>query len=156
MPDGLTLRATGLLVALAFGLTFAVQALLGGGSPAAKPAAKQRGAVFIADAPGAAPDLRLPAAVPALREPRQPRKRKAHIRKHARKPAPAVRKIAAAPTYTPAPAPTANPRYTPTPRYIPPPPQPQPRPKPVTPRSTPAPPSTPTSGEFDTSGEPEP
>jgi hypothetical protein len=147
MPDGLTLRATGLSVALAFGLTFAVQALLGGGSPAAKPAAKQRGAAFIADAPGAAPDLRLPAAVPALREPRQPRK-------HARKPAPVVRKIAAAPTYTPAPAPTANPRYTPTPRYIPP--QPQPKPKPVTPRSTPAPPSTPTSGEFDTSGEPEP
>ena len=63
MSDGLSLRTTVLLVALAFGLTFAVQALLGGGSSAATPAAaKQSASKVVADAPGAAPDLRLAAA----------------------------------------------------------------------------------------------
>ena len=149
MPHSLTLRTTALLVTLAFGLTFALQALLGGGSPAARPAAKQSAAGFMADAPGAAPDLRLVAAnvVPALREPRHPRKPKVHHRKRA------VRRVVRAPRVTPAPM-TAAPRATPTPtaapRYIPPAPR-HVTPKPA-PKATPAP-TEPPSGEFDTSGE---
>jgi hypothetical protein len=153
MPDGLSLRTTVLLVALAFGLTFAVQALLGGGSSAAKPAAKQRVSGFVADAPGATPDLRLVAAgtVPALRDPRKP---EVHKRKPARKKKRAVRKVVkAAPKFTPAPVMRAPVRPTPTaaPRYIPPAPRRStPAPKPAAPKPTPTPPS----GDFDTSGEP--
>jgi hypothetical protein len=148
MPDGLSLRTTALLVALAFGLTFAGQALLGGGSSAAKPPAKRIAAASVADAQGAAPNLRLVAAasVPALREPRQPRKRKVHELK------PAVRdQVSAAPEFTPTPVtPAASVSPTPTaaPRYIP------PAPPHVTPAPKPTARPTPSSGEFDTSGEP--
>jgi hypothetical protein len=152
MPDGLSLRVTALLVALAFGLTFAVQALMSGGSPAAKPAAEHRTAGATTDAQGAAPDVRLVAAgaVPALREPRRP---KVHVRKPKRT---APRVVMAAPRSAPrpvtpvaTPAPTAAPRYVPpVPRYI----APAPRPKPVAPKPKPAPTAAPPSGEFDTSG----
>jgi hypothetical protein len=153
MPHSLTLRTIALLVALAFGLTFALQALLGEGSSAAKPAAKKSAAGFVADAPRAVPELRLVAAkaVPALREPRRPHKPKVH-RKRARKPA--VRKVVSAPRVTPAPmtpAPRVLPTPTAAPRSIPP----APRlvtPKPAAPKATPAP-TAPPSGEFDTSGE---
>ena len=153
MPNKVSLRTTALLIALAFGLTFAVQAL-GGGSSAATPTAKKSAVGSAADAPGAAPDLRLVAAtVPALREPRKPRKPKVHHRKPARKPT--VRKVVSAPRYTPTPmtpAPRVQPTPTPTaaPRYIPPAPR-HVTPKPA-PKATPAPTEAP-SGEFDTSGE---
>ncbi len=159
MPDGLSLRTTVVMVAVAFGLTFAVQALLGGGSPAARPAAKQSVARLVADTPGAAPDLRLVAAatVPALREPKQPPKRKVR----ARKPKRSVRRfVKVAPRPTPAPimpAATVEPTPTPTPRYVPPAPRyitPAPRPQPTLPKSTPVPTSAPPSGAFDTSGDP--
>jgi hypothetical protein len=158
MPDGLSLRATILLVALAFGLTFAVQALLGGGSPAAKPAAKQSAARFVADTPGATPDLRLVAAatVPALREPKQPPKRKVRPPKPTR----SVRRfVKVAPRPTPAPimpAATVQPTPIPTPQYV------APAPQHITPKPVPtsAPPASGkfdnsgTSGEFDSSGGP--
>jgi hypothetical protein len=163
MPDRLSLRSTLLLVALAFGVAFAIQVLLGGGSSAAQSAAKQSAPGFVANAPGAQPDLSLTAAgtVPALRDPRQPRKRRVHTRKPARKKKPSVRRVVkAAPTVAPAPVMGAAPVLpTPTaaPRYIPPAPRrstPAPRPKPAAPKPKPAPTSTPqASGEFDSSGE---
>jgi outer membrane biosynthesis protein TonB len=160
MPARLSLRTAALLVALAFGLMFAVQALLGGGASAAKPAATTITGEVVADSPGAAPNLKLVAAgtVPALRQPRHPHK----PRKPAAKPKPAVRKpVKAAPKPKPKPAavtPPApvQPAPTATPRYVPPAPQhvtPAPRPKPAAPKPTPAPTSTPQdSGAFDTSG----
>jgi len=157
MPDGLTPRATVLLVAFAFGLTFCVQAILGRGSSARPAEAKQNVAPATpADEAAAQPSLRLAAAgtVPALREPRKPHKRRA------RKPKRKVRQaIRVAPTVTPAPvAPTATAQPAPTaaPRYIPPAPRrtPAPTPKPAAPEPTPAPTSTPPDlGEFDTTGE---
>ena len=147
MPDGLSLRTTALLVALAFALAFGVQALLGGVSSAAKPAAK----ASVADAPGAAPELRLAATqtVPALLEPRQPRRHKRLDRKPVNKPTPSVRNPAGtAPEFTPTPAASVSP----TPTAAPPaPPHVTPAPKP---RAAPAPTSPPASGEFDTTGEP--
>ena len=147
MPDGLSLRTTALLVALAFALAFGVQALLGGVSSAAKPAAK----ASVADAPGAAPELRLAATqtVPALREPRQPRRHKRLDPKPVHKPTPAVKNpVGTAPEFTPTPAASVSP----TPTAAPPaPPHVTPAPKP---RAAPAPTSTPASGEFDTTGEP--
>ena len=148
MPDGLTRRAAGLLVALAFGLTFCVQALLGGGSSPARPAeAKQNAsASTAAEAPAVQPDLRLVAAgaVPALREPRKAPKRRVRKRKRS------VRKVVkVAPRVQPAPvmpAATAQPTPTAVPRYIPP--APRRTPKPAAPKPTP-----PRSGEFDTTGE---
>ena len=158
MPDGLTPRVTGLLVALAFGVAFCAQALLGGGSTPARPAEpKQRAsATVVPDAPAAQPDLRLVAAgtVPALREPRKPRRRRA------RKPKRTARKVVrAAPTVQPAPAtatatPTPEPVATAAPRYTPPAPRQTPAPtlKPVAPKPT-APPTPPESGEFDLTGD---
>lgn len=158
MPDGLTRIATLLLVALAFGLTFTIQAL-GGGSSDAKPAAKSGIEAFaINPARGADVSLTAARAVPALRNPRQPRKRRVRTRKPARTKPAAVRKVVVpAPTADPVPlrdtvaepTPTAAPRYVPTPapRYVAPAPRPRPRPKPA-PTSAPAP-----SGDFDTTGE---
>jgi len=155
MPDGLTLRSTLLLAALAFGLTFAIQALAGGGGTSAVKPATRSAPEPVADAPGAEPDLRLAAAkaVPALRNPRKPPKRR--VRKPARKPArkspPRPAPVMAAPTAEPTPTPA--PRYIPpAPRYIPPAPR-QPTPKPPAPKPTPAPTSPPPSGEFDTTGD---
>ena len=156
MPDGLTPRATVLLVAVAFGVAFCVQALLGGGSSPARPAeAKQQVAADAStDTPAAQPSVRLVAAgtVPALRDPRKPRKRRA------RKPKRTVRKVVrVAPRVTPAPVvPTATAQPVPTaaPRYIPPAPRRTPAPTPAAPKPTPPPASTPPdSGEFDTTGE---
>jgi hypothetical protein len=162
MPDGLTPRATVLLVALAFGLTLCAQALLGGGSSPARPAeAKQNASASIAvEEPASQPDVRLVAAgtVPALREPRKARKRRVRKPKRtARKVvrvAPRTRPAPVVPAATARPAPTAAPRYVPpaAPRYIPP--APRRTPKPAAPKPTPPPASTPpSSGEFDTSGE---
>ena len=152
MPDGLTLRSTLLVAALAFGLAFTIQALMGGGgTSAAKPAATRSAPEPVADVPGAEPDLRLAAgkAVPALRNPRKPRKpRKRRVR--VSKPQPRVQP---APTPTRAmSAPTVVPTPTAAPRYIPPAPR-QPTPKPPAPKPTPAPTSPPPSGEFDTTGD---
>jgi hypothetical protein len=156
MPGGLTLRSTAFLVALAFGLTFGIRVLFGGGSSAAEPSRTQSAARSAAEAPGAQPDLRLAAAgaVPALREPRLTRK--VHDRKRAHQPKPTVREpVDAPPEKTPAagtPAASVSPTPSAAPRDIPrPPPDITPAPKP---RATPAPSSTPASGEFDTSGEP--
>ena len=146
MPDRLSLRPALLMVALAFGVAVVLSALLGGGSSAAQPA-KQSAPRVVTDAPGAEPDLSLAAAkaVPALRDPRQPRKRRAPARKKKA----STRKVAtAAPRITPA-APVSQ---TPpaTPRYVPP----APRRSTPAPKPKPAPTSTPqTSGEFDSSGE---
>ena len=161
MPDRLSLGSTLLLVVLAFGLAFAVQAPLGSGSSAAKPAAKQNAPGLVAGAPTAEPDLSLEAAgsVPALRDPRQPRKRRVYTRKPTRKKPSARKVVKAAPKLAPAPVMRAAPVPTPTaaPRYIrlaPPRSTPAPKPKPAAPKPTPAPTATPvTSGEFDSSGE---
>jgi hypothetical protein len=149
MPDRLSLRPALLMVALAFGVAVVSSALLSGGSSAARPAAKQSAPRVVTDAPGAEPDLSLAAtkAVPALRDPRQPRKRRAPARTKA-----SARKVVnAAPKVTP--APPVSPMPIATPRYVPPAPRrstPAPKPKPK-----PAPTSTPQgSGEFDSSGEP--
>jgi hypothetical protein len=159
MPGRLSLRFTLLLVAVAFGLTVAVPMLLGGGSSAAAPAAKQGAQRSPVDAPGAEPNLRLAAAgtVPALRDPRQPRKRHVRTHKPARKPA--VRRVVrAAPRVQRAPvvpAPTARPEPTAAPRYVPPAPRyvaPVHHTKPAAPKPTPAPTAPPASGEFDTTG----
>lgn len=144
MPDRLSLRSTLLLVTLAFGLAFAIQAPFGSSSSAAKPSAKQGSPAFAVNAPAAEPDLALSAAgtVPALRDPLKPRKQR-----HKKHSAPKVDKAPEVlPTVTPTPTPTPAP--TATPRYIPP-----------APRSTPAPkrkpkPTPQTSGEFDSAGEP--
>ena len=157
MPDGLTPRATVLLVAFAFGLAFCAQAVLGGESSPGRPAeAKQNATAASRGAPAAQPRLQLVSAgtVPALRDPRKPHERRA------RKPKPKVRQaVRVAPTVTPepvVPTATAEPVPTASPRYIPPTPQrtPAPTPKPATPKPTPPPTSTPPdSGEFDTTGE---
>jgi hypothetical protein len=143
MPRSLTLRTTAVLVALAFGLTFVLQSLLGGGPPAAKPAAKKSVAGFVAEGPDAAPDLRLVTTpVPGLRQPRQPRQPEVDRRK------PAVRKVVRAPGTTPAPmtpAPRVQPTPTAAPRHV--------TPTPAAPEATPAP-TAPPSGEFDTGGQP--
>ena len=154
MPERLSRRTTLLLVAVAFGLTFAVQMLLGAGSSGEAPANRPSAPSIAADAPAAEPDLRVVAAgkVPPLREPRS-------RRAPARKPKRAARKVTkAAPAARPAPvqpAAPAQPTPTATPRYIPPAPTrsvPAPKPKP---QATPAPTfETLHSGEFDTSGEP--
>jgi hypothetical protein len=150
MPDGLTPRATVLLVAFAFGLAFCAQAVLGGESSPGRPAeAKQNATAASRGEPAAQPRLQLVAAgtVPALREPRKPRQRRAR------------KVVRVAPTVTPepvVPTATAEPVPTASPRYIPPTPQrtPAPTPKPATPKPTPPPTSTPPdSGEFDTTGE---
>jgi hypothetical protein len=155
MPNGLSLRTTVLLVALAFGLTFAIHALLDAGSSTAKPAARRDAPAFVASAPGAETDLALAGAVsvPALRDARMPRE------KHARRKAVESVGTAAPPAPRPVisaapvpPAPTPAPRYVvPAPRYV------APR-APPKPRSTPEPETTaapaPSSGEFDTTGEP--
>jgi hypothetical protein len=151
MPRGLSTRFTLLLVALAFGLTFVVAALLSGGSAPARTATAEGSTAVVAGPPDTEPDLRLVSAgtVPALREPRAPRKR--HVA--ARKPKHVARKVVTAapraqpvvPVATAAPAPAAT--ATPAPHHVPPAPRSTPVPKP---KPTPAPPS----GEFDTSGEP--
>jgi hypothetical protein len=151
MPDHLSLRSTLLLVALAFGVTFAIQALLGGGSSAAEPAAKHSVRGVVASAPTAEPDLSLAAAgtVPTLRDPRKPaRKKKPSVRKVV-KAAPKVAPAPVMPAAAMSPTPTAAPPYIPpAPRRVAPKPAPKPKPKPV-PTSTP-----PDSGEFDSSDEP--
>lgn len=144
MPGGLSQRAALLLVALAFGVAFAVRALPLGSST--DPAVERGAAGLVAR------DLQLAAAgtVPALRQPRKPR---ARTRERARRvapsspvtPAPTVAPEPAAPTATPQPTAVPTPRYVPptataAPRYVPPPP-------------TPAPTAAPPSGEFDTTGE---
>ena len=142
MPIRLSLRSALLLVALAFDLAFAIQALLGGGSSAAQPAAKQSAPGFVANAPGAEPDLSLAAAetVPALQDPRPPARKKRRVRKV--RPAATV---APTPVASVSPTPTATPQYVlPAPKRTP---TPTPKPKP-TPTSTPE-----VSGEFDSSGE---
>jgi hypothetical protein len=159
MPEGLTPRATVLLVALVFGLAFGIQALLGGNPSPSKPAAEPVVAASTdADVAAAPPDLRLVAAgtVPALRDPRKPPKQH-----RVRKPKRSVRKmVVVAPKPTPKRVATPKPVVTPAPRYIPPAPRytaPAPRrPTPVrTPAPRPAPTTAPTdSGEFDTTGEP--
>jgi len=159
MPDRLTSRTTVLLVVLAFGLTFAVRALVSGGSSAAEPPAKQDAPTLVAEAPDAEPDLQLGAAtVPALQDPRKPRKRRVRARKPKRRVAraPRVQPRPVMPAATAQPAPTAVPRSAapvPAPQRFTP--APQPRPRPPAPQPTPAPTSgPPTSGEFDTTGEP--
>jgi hypothetical protein len=150
MPSRLTLRATLVLVALAFAAASAIQARLGGDSSAAKPAVQNAPGV-VTNAPGLKVAKSLPAAgqVPELRD--------------ARKKTPSLRRVvAAAPTVVPtpvAPAATMSPTPTATPPTIPPSPPryvpPAPSPKPAAPERTPAPTSTPPdSGEFDTTGEP--
>jgi hypothetical protein len=155
MPDRLTLRTTLLLAALAFGLTFGTQALMGGGASAAKPAATQSAPEPVVDAPGAEADLRLAAAgtVPALRDPRRPRKRRVRARKPARKTRPSVQRTPKVSPPPMTPAPTAQPVPTAAPRYVPPAPR-RVTPKPAAPKPTPAPTSPPPpSGEFDTTGD---
>jgi outer membrane biosynthesis protein TonB len=150
MPERLSLGSTLLLVVLAFGLAFAVQAPLSGGSSAAK----QHAPELVAGGPR----LSLAAApVPALREPRQSRERVVRARKPARKRKTSVRrKVAPKPAPTPVTS-LVRPTPTPSPRFIPPAPKtraPAPTPAP-TPDATPEPTSTPvTSGDFDNSGEP--
>jgi hypothetical protein len=155
MPEGLTPRATVLLVALVFGLAFGIQTLLGESPSSSKPALEPVVAASTdADVAAARPDLRLVAAgtVPALRDPRKPPKPRKH---DARKVKRSVRKVVVvAPTATPEPAATPKPVVTPAPRYTPPAPRRTPAPA-RTPAPTPAPTTAPTdSGEFDTTGEP--
>ena len=155
MPDGLTPRATAVLVALVFGLAFSIQAIPGGGS-SPKPPAAVKGSVagtVASDVGAAQPDLRLVAAgaVPALREPRKPPKPR---KRHVRKPKRSVRKVVpVTPRFTPEPTATPEPVATAAPRYVPP--APRQTPAPVqTPAATPAPTTAPPdSGVFDTSGE---
>ena len=155
MPDRLSLRSTLVLVVLAFGFAFAIQAPLGGDSSAAESAVKPRASEVVANTPAAEPDLSLTTAgtVPALRDARQPRKRHVRARKPARKKT-VRRGVKAAPKLAPAPVSSAAPRRpmrTAAPRGI----------APASPRSTPAPkpkpaptPASGTSGEFDSSGAP--
>jgi len=149
MPNRLTLRATLVLAARAFGAASAIEPRLGGDLSAVKPAVTDV-PEFVSKVPGPRIAKSLAAArqVPALRDARK---------------TPSVRRVvAAAPTVIPtpvmpaatmSPTPTASPPVTPPapPRYIPP----APSPEPATPDRTPAPTSTPPdSGEFDTTGEP--
>jgi hypothetical protein len=140
----LTVRATLVLVAFAFGVAFAIQPLLGGESSAERPTVQDRPRV-VTDAPG--PDVALSLAarqVPALRDARRKKKRPVRA-------APTV-----APTATSTPTPPAA-TASPTPSTAPPalPPPPTPRPTPAAPKPTPAPTTTvPDSGDFDTTGEP--
>ncbi len=146
MRDRLTVRATLVLVAFAFGVSLAIQPLLGGDSSAEEPVARDRPGLVM-DAPGSEVALSLAAArqVPALREPRKKKR--------------PVRPVAtAAPTATPTPVtPVETATATPTPTAAPPPPPAPapPAPTPAPPKPTPEPTSTPPpSGEFDTTGEP--
>lgn len=154
MPDRVTRRAALVLIALAFGLAFAVQAFAGS-SPAPKRATTTP---VTTNEPGPEADLSLAAAtrVPALRDPIKPKpKPKPKPRKKPRPaPKPAPRTAPTAPMMaapTPQPTPVATPRYVPTrvptPRYVP------PRRTPA-PRSTPAPTPPEPSGDFDTTGDP--
>jgi outer membrane biosynthesis protein TonB len=150
MPDGLTLRTTVVLVAVAvaFGLAFAVQSVPFSSRAGDGTRARSSFTGDVARAGGPQFDVRLTAAerMPALREPRAAPKRKA-----SRRPvAPAVPSIV-----TPAPSPlplpveptaTISPVPTPAP-HLPPPPARTPQPTPV---PTAAPPP---SGHFDTTGE---
>ena len=141
MPGGLSRRSALLLVALAFAVAFAVQALPPGG--ASTEPAVERGAGGLA-----ARDLQLAAAgaVPALRQPRQRRERVRRVATPAPvTPAPIVRAATPEPTVTP------QPTAVPAPPSAPPPPPPPALPPPPTPAPTAAPPS----GEFDTTGEDE-
>lgn len=141
MPDRLSLRATLLVIVLAFCLTFTIQTLASGESTA-KPVAAAAAPISVAAAPAVAPDLSLAAVrtVPALRNPRPPKRKKRRVRKV--KPAP---RVARTPVTRVSPTPTATPRYVPpAPRLKP---APTPKPKPI-PTSTPEP-----AGEFDSSGE---
>jgi hypothetical protein len=142
MPDRLSLRSALLLIVLAFGLTFTIQALLGGGASAAKPLTAAGAPVSVAAAPGAEPNLSLAAAetVPALRNPRPPARKKRRVRK--------VRPVA---SVAPTPVASVSPTPTATPQYVPPAPK---RTATPTPKPKPKPTSTPeVSSEFDTSGE---
>jgi hypothetical protein len=143
----LTVRATLVLVAFAFGVAFAIQPLLGGESSAERPTVQDRPRV-VTDAPG--PDVALSLAarqVPALRDARTKKKRPVRA-------APTVAPTAASTPTPPAATATASPTPSTAPP-APPPPPPTPRPTPAAPEPTPAPTSTPPdSGEFDTTGEP--
>jgi outer membrane biosynthesis protein TonB len=141
----LTVRATLVMVAFAFGVAFAIQPLLGGESSAERPTVQDRPRV-VTDAPG--PDVALSLAarqVPALRDARRKKKR----------PVRAAPTVAPTATSTPTPpAATASPTPSTAPP-APPPPPPTPRPTPAAPKPTPAPTTTvPDSGDFDTTGEP--
>lgn len=147
MRNRLTVRATLVLVAFAFGVAFAIQPLLGGESSAEQPTVQDRAGV-VTDAPG--PDLALSLAaarqVPALRD--------AGRKKRPVRAAPTVAPTATSTPTPPAATATASPTPTTAPP-APPAPPPTPRPTPAAPEPTPAPTSTPPdSGEFDTSGEP--
>lgn len=141
MPGGLSRRTAMLLVALAFGATFAFEALPDSGSPTERTAGKGTAADRLASR-----DLGFRATtVPALREARKAPARVAHR----------VRTIATPPPVTPVrtvepgppdPTVTAQPTSPPAPRYVP----------PAPPPPTPAPTAAPPSGEFDTTGEASP
>ena len=160
MPDRLSLRSTLLLVALAFGLAFAIQALLSGGSPTANPAANESRTGPSASAPAAEPDpsLAVAAKVPALRDARKHAARKQKPLRPQGRAGGAYGRPGASRAHRdhepdadrrPAPSP-------PAPRPVVPKPVPTPKPTPApTTVPMPAPTSTPSdSGEFDTNGEP--
>ena len=142
MRNRLTVRATLVLVAFAFGVAFAIHPLVGG---SAEPTVQDRPGV-VTDAPGPDVAVSLAAArqVPALRDARRKKR-----------PVRAAPTVAPTATSTPTPpAATASPTPTTAPP-APPAPPPAPRPTPAAPEPTPAPTSTPPdSGEFDTTGEP--
>jgi hypothetical protein len=151
MPDRLTFQATLVLVAVALGLAFGIQVLVGGGASAAKPTAK-RGPALVQSTPASAmdPELTAARAVPALRAPRtgrvQPR-RPTRIAGRSVTPALTLVSTSVAPAGSARPTPTAVPRdVTPPPPRVVPAPKPEPEP---TPFSTPE-----SSGDFDTTGEP--
>jgi hypothetical protein len=137
MSGSLSQRAALLLVALAFGATFAFEALPRSGSLTER--AGRKGTVDAL----ATRDLQLGnASVPPLRQPRKAAVRVARPVRTVATPAP----VAPVPTTEPsAPEPTVTPQPTaaPAPRYVP------PAPRPPAPAPTAAPPS----GEFDTTGE---
>ena len=151
MPDGLTFQATLVVVAVAFGLAFGVQVLVGGGASAGKPNAKQ-GPALVQSTPGSAVDLLTAArAVPGLRASRAPQEGRVQPRRPtpvARRAVTPVVRLVSAPV---SPAESARPTPTAVPRDVaPPPPRVAPAPKPK-PESTPT--STPESrGRFDTTG----
>jgi hypothetical protein len=150
MPRRVTLRATLVLVALAFVAASTIQARLSGDLSAAKPAVRDPPG-FVTNAPGlkVAKSLAAAGQVPALRG---ARKKMPSVRRVVAT-APAVIPTPVVPAATISPTPTASPPVTPPapPSYVPP----APSPEPATPEGTPAPTSTPPdSGEFDTTGEP--